>query len=59
LGKLCYVVKQTFSLVHHFKRLAVRRERRLDLHDALVSLASGLSVGDASRKPDHERVTSS
>ncbi|MGW3099670.1 transposase [Streptomyces sp. NPDC001102] len=42
LGKLRYVVEQTFSLLHHFKRLAVRWERRLDLHDALVSLAGGL-----------------
>lgn len=42
LGKLRYVVEQTFSLLHHFKRLAVRWGRRLDLHDALVSLACGL-----------------
>ncbi|CAL9571020.1 hypothetical protein SUDANB43_04806 [Streptomyces sp. enrichment culture] len=42
LGKLRYVVEQTFSLLHHFKRLAGRWERRLDLHDALVSLACGL-----------------
>ncbi|MEV1083615.1 transposase [Streptomyces sp. NPDC050211] len=42
LGKLRYVVEQTFSLLHHFKRLAARWERRLDLHDALVSLACGL-----------------
>lgn len=42
LGKLRYVVEQTFSLLHHFKRLAVRWERRLDLHDALVSLACSL-----------------
>jgi IS5 family transposase len=42
LGKLRYVVEQTFSLLHHFKRLAVRWERRLGLHDALVSLACGL-----------------
>ncbi|MYW44968.1 transposase [Streptomyces sp. SID161] len=42
LGKLRYVVEQTFSLLHHFKRLAVRWERCLDLHDALVSLACGL-----------------
>ncbi|WRZ89687.1 hypothetical protein OHB54_11815 [Streptomyces sp. NBC_01007] len=39
LGKLRYVVEQPFSLLHHFKRLAVRRERGLDLPDALVSLA--------------------
>ncbi|CAL9512808.1 hypothetical protein SUDANB1_03663 [Streptomyces sp. enrichment culture] len=42
LGKLRYVVEQTFSLLHHFKRLAVRWERRLDLHDAFVSLACNL-----------------
>ncbi|WP_324197201.1 IS5 family transposase [Streptomyces sp. NRRL B-1677] len=42
LGKLRYVVEQTFSLLHQFKRLAVRWERRLELHDALVSLACGL-----------------
>ncbi|GGT57834.1 transposase [Streptomyces kurssanovii] len=42
MGKLRYVIEQTFLLLHHFKRLAVRWERRLDLHDALVSLACGL-----------------
>lgn len=42
LGKLRYVVEQAFALLHQFKRLAVRWERRLDLHDALVSLACGL-----------------
>ena len=38
LGKLRYVVEQAFALLHHFKRLAVRWEQRLDLHDALVTL---------------------
>ncbi|GGX50578.1 hypothetical protein [Streptomyces noursei] len=42
LGKLRYVVEQTFSLPHHLKRLAVHWERRLDLHDAFVSLACSL-----------------
>ncbi|MEV6020018.1 hypothetical protein [Streptomyces sp. NPDC051997] len=42
LGKLRCVVEQTFALLHQFKRLAVRWERRLELHDALVSLACGL-----------------
>ncbi len=42
LGKLRYAVEQTFALLHQLKRLAVRWERRLDLHDALVSLAYGL-----------------
>lgn len=42
LGKPRYVVEQTFALLHQFKRLAIRWERRLDLHDALVTLACGL-----------------
>ncbi|MGW8970514.1 hypothetical protein [Streptomyces platensis] len=36
LDKLRYAVEQT--VVHQFKRLAVRWQRRLDLHDAIVSL---------------------
>jgi transposase len=35
LGKLRYVVEQTFALLHQFRRLAVRWERRLDIHDGL------------------------
>ena len=42
LGRLRYVVEQTFALLHQFKRLAVRWERRTELHDAFVSLASSL-----------------
>ncbi|MFE6955470.1 transposase [Streptomyces sp. NPDC057696] len=42
MGKLRYVVEQTFALLHPFKRLAVRRERRTELHDAFVSLACSL-----------------
>ncbi|RPK55633.1 Transposase DDE domain protein [Streptomyces sp. ADI96-02] len=42
IGKLRYVVEQTFALLHHFKRLAVRRERRTELHDAFVSLVCSL-----------------
>ncbi|MEU4098372.1 hypothetical protein [Streptomyces sp. NPDC026673] len=38
LGRVRYVVEQTCALLHQFKRLAIRWERRLDLHDALVSL---------------------
>ncbi|MGW7104517.1 hypothetical protein [Streptomyces sp. NPDC054838] len=30
IGKLRYVVEQTFVLLHHFKRLAIRRERRTE-----------------------------
>ncbi|MFC9082926.1 hypothetical protein ACFTY7_39225 [Streptomyces sp. NPDC057062] len=51
LGKLGYVLEQAFSLLHHLKRLAVRWERRLDLHDALVSLACGL-IGPRQRRHD-------
>ncbi|MEW2400764.1 IS5 family transposase [Streptomyces sp. NPDC046862] len=42
LGKLRYVVEQTFALLHQFKRLAVRWERLLELHDAFVSPACSL-----------------
>ncbi|MGW4756150.1 hypothetical protein [Streptomyces chartreusis] len=42
MGKLRYVVEQTLSLLHYFKRLAVSWERRLDLHNLLVSLACSL-----------------
>ncbi|MGW5213103.1 hypothetical protein ACWEQO_18315 [Streptomyces sp. NPDC004051] len=33
-----YVVEQTLALLHRFKRLAVRWERRTELHDVFVSL---------------------
>jgi transposase len=39
LGKPRYVVEQTFALLHQFRQLAVRWQRRLDIHDGLVSLA--------------------
>jgi transposase len=42
LGKLRYVVEQTFALLHQFRRLAVRWERRLDIHDGFVSLACAM-----------------
>ncbi|MFJ3728141.1 IS5/IS1182 family transposase, partial [Streptomyces sp. NPDC090045] len=42
LGKPRYVVEQTFALLHQFKRLAVRWERRTELHYAFVSLACSL-----------------
>ena len=35
LGKLCYVVEQTFALLHQLRRLCVRRESRTELHDGL------------------------
>ncbi|MGC5535547.1 IS5 family transposase [Streptomyces sp. SR-10] len=42
LSKLRYVVEQTFALLHQFRRLAVRWERRVELHDAFLSLACSL-----------------
>jgi hypothetical protein len=42
LGKLRYVVEQTFALLHQFERLAVRWKRRTELHDAFISLTCGL-----------------
>ncbi|MEU3396519.1 IS5 family transposase [Streptomyces filamentosus] len=42
MGKLRYAVEQTFALLHQCKRLAVRWERRTELHDAFVSLACSL-----------------
>ncbi|MGW3933606.1 transposase [Streptomyces microflavus] len=42
LGTLRYVVEQTFNLLHHFRRLAVRWEHRTELHDVFVSLACSL-----------------
>jgi transposase len=39
LGKLRSVVERAFALLHQFKRLAIRREQRLEIHDAFVFLA--------------------
>ncbi|MGW1272288.1 hypothetical protein [Streptomyces sp. NPDC002491] len=41
LGKLRYVVEQTFALLHQFKRLAVRWERRTELHVFVVNESIG------------------
>jgi hypothetical protein len=40
LGRIRWVVEQTIAHFHQFKRLAVRWERRLDLHPGFVTLAS-------------------
>ncbi len=42
LGTLRSVVEQALALLHQCTRLAVRFERHLDLHQALVSLACAL-----------------
>ena len=58
LGKLRYVVEQTFALLHQFKRLAVRWERRTELHNAFASLACSL-IWRRLKKTSHDRATSS
>ncbi|MFF4570394.1 hypothetical protein [Streptomyces sp. NPDC001410] len=42
-GETPFVVEQTFALLHQFKRLAVRWERRIELHVSCLSLACSLS----------------
>lgn len=59
IGKLRYVVEQTFALLHHFKRLAVRCERRTELTTPSSPSPAASSATDASRRPTHDRVTSS
>ncbi|CAL9641458.1 IS5 family transposase [Streptomyces sp. enrichment culture] len=59
LGKLRYVVEQTFALLHQFKRLAVRWERRTELHNAFASLACSLICWRRLKKTSHDRATSS
>lgn len=52
IGKLRYVVEQNFALLHHFKRLAIRWERRTELHDAFISLACSLICWRRLNKPE-------
>ncbi|MGA5149517.1 transposase [Streptomyces griseoincarnatus] len=51
LGKLRYVVEQTFALLHQFKHLAVRWERRTDSTMPLSPSLAASFDGDASRRP--------
>ena len=39
LGKRRYVVEQTIALLHQFRRLRVRYDKRDDIHEAFMSLA--------------------
>ncbi len=55
LGTLRYVVEQTFALLHQFKRLAVRWERRTELHNAFASLACSLICRRRLEKTSHDR----
>lgn len=40
LGKKRWVVERTIAWLHRFRRLLVRYERRADIHQALLTLAS-------------------
>jgi transposase len=37
-----WVVEQTIALLHQFRRLAIRWERRLDIHQGFLTLACAL-----------------
>jgi transposase len=41
-GKLRHVVEQTLGPLHQFRRLAVRWERHLDIHNGFADLACAL-----------------
>jgi transposase len=38
LGRARWVVERTFALLHHFKRLLVRFDRRAEIHEAFLAL---------------------
>jgi transposase len=42
LGKLRWVVEQSFALLHWFRRLRIRWEFRDDIHEALLKLGCAL-----------------
>jgi transposase len=42
LGKLRWVVERTIAWLHGFRRLRIRWERRDDIHEAFLSLATCL-----------------
>jgi len=38
-GKIRWVVERTISWLHQFRRLRIRYERRIDIHEAFLSIA--------------------
>jgi transposase len=42
LGRVRWVVERTFAWLHQFKRLRIRYERHVDLHQGLLELACGI-----------------
>jgi transposase len=49
-----WVVEQTLALLHQFRRLAVRWERRLDIHQGLLALACVMICWR--RLPNHQHT---
>ena len=43
LGILRYVVEQTIALLHQFRRLRTRFDRRADVHEAFMKIGSAMS----------------
>jgi transposase len=39
LGRMRWSVERTFAMLHQFRRLRIRRERRPELHQAFMHLA--------------------
>lgn len=50
LGRWCRVVGRTFAWSNHYRRLAIRYERREALHQALLDLACALLCLEALRR---------
>ena len=42
LGRYRWVAERTLAWLHHFRRLAVRYERRADIHEAFLWLGAAL-----------------
>jgi transposase len=42
LGKHRWVVERTFAWLNHFRRLTIRYERRIDIHEAFLELGCSL-----------------
>jgi transposase len=47
LGQHRWVVERTFAWLKHFRRLAIRYERRADIHQAFLSLGCALLCWNA------------
>lgn len=51
LGRHRWVVKRTFAWMARFRRLAVRHDRRADIHLAFTTLAAALICLNQIRRP--------